>query len=114
MWIPTEEEIAYYKRLGQNPDADDAYYADMLPLLLEHVNEECTQTFSPTELPGNVRLFLANAVTFYSNASFGLKSESVDDVTFSYDFDKLPGTLTGLLAKYGYGRSGMGARFHVF
>lgn len=113
MWIPTEDEITYYKRIGGNEAADDAYYRDMLPLMLEHINEECTQVFELNELPANVKLFLANSIAFFSNVEHGLKSEHVNSVIYTYDFSTLPKTITDLLAKYGYGRSRNGARFHV-
>lgn len=113
MWVPTADEITYYKRIGGNEEGADDYYKDMLPLMLEHINDECTQAFESNALPANVKLFLAQSIAYLSNVEHGLKSESVSSVSFSYDFSEIPKAITGLLVKYGYGNPKNGARFHV-
>lgn len=113
MW-PSNEEIAYYKRIGNNETATDEYYNDMLQLVLEHVNEECVEQFTPPDLPANVKLFLAQSIAFFYNMEPGLKSESVSSVSYSFDFSQLPVGITGLLGKYGYGSKRNYAKFHAW
>lgn len=106
-WVPTAEEIAYYKGLNQDKAANEDYYASMLPLLLEKVNEDCSQSFVPNNIPANVKIFLAKATQFYSGAT-GLKSRSMGTVSYSFDFNELPKSITDLLARY------RKAKYHVF
>lgn len=113
-WVLTPDEIAYYKRIGQGSELDDAYVADTLPLLLEWAQEQCTVEFKdPSKLPVGVKLFLAHAVKFFGSAEIGLKSEKMGSVSFSYDFATLPSFITDFLFEYGYGRKRNRARFHV-
>ena len=115
MWELTPDEIAYYKRVGQSSELDDAYVQDTLPLLLEWAQEQCTVPFKqPPNLPVGVKLFLAHALKFFGSAEIGLKSEKMGSVSFSYDFAALPSFVTDFLAEYGYGRKRNRARFHVF
>ena len=111
MW-PTVNDITYYKRIGKLEE-DDTYVADMLPLLLEHINSECVVEFTAPDLPANVKLFLAQSLAFFSAAQPGLESEKMGSVSFSYNFKELPVALKDLLSQYGYGRKRSGARFHV-
>ena len=106
-WVPTTEEIAYYKGLNQDKATNGDYYASMLPLLLEKVNEDYNQSFEPFNIPANVKLFLAKATQFYSGA-IGMKSRSMGTVSYSFDFNELPNSLTDLLERY------RKAKFHVF
>lgn len=99
-WIPSDEEVAYYKALNQDKSDNSDYYKMMLPLLLENVNEEYNQNFDPTNLPGGIKIFLAKAVQFYANSGSGLTSRSMGSVSYSFDFSTLPSTLTDLLTKY--------------
>lgn len=113
MWVPTPDEITYYKRIGQCADLDDQYVIDTLPLILEMAQSECTVEFSYPNLPSNVKLFLAHSLQFYGAAQPGLKSERMGTVSYSYDFAKLPSYISDFLANFGYGRKRNGARFHV-
>lgn len=106
-WIPSTEEITYYKGLNQDKASNEDYYKSMLPLLLEKVNEDYTQSFDHINLPANVKLFLAKATQFYSGSP-GLKSRSMGTVSYSFDFSELPETITGLLVRY------RKAKYHVF
>lgn len=114
MWKPTADEIAYYKRNARLESASDEYITDQLPLLLEHINEECSNVeFKYENLPANVKMFLFGALNFLHSAQYGVKSEKMGSVSFTYDYDNIPANLTGLLSKYGYKRSQNGARYHV-
>lgn len=99
-WIPSDEEVAYYKSLNQDKSKNEDYYKVMLPIVLDNVNEEYNQNFNQANLPGAVKLFLAKAVQFYSNSGSGLKSRSMGTISYTFDFSTLPSTLTGLLARY--------------
>lgn len=113
MWNPTQEEIAYYKRIGQCVQLDDQYVIDTLPLILEMAQSECTTEFNYPDLPSNVKLFLAHSLQFYGAAQPGIDSEKMGTVSYSYDFTKLPSYITDFLANFGYGRKRNRARFHV-
>lgn len=113
MWTPTADEIAYYKRNAKLDNVSDEYITDQLPLLLEHVNEECEVQFNHSNLPANVKMFIIGALNYFGSAQYGLESEKMGSVSFSYDFSEMPKSLKDLLAKYGYGRKRNGARYHV-
>ena len=98
-WVPTPEELTYYKTLNHDSAANESYYQVMLPLLLEKVNEDYNQSFTPTNLPANVKLFLAKAVQFYGGA-VGLKSRRMGTVSYAFDFSTLPSSIMDLLARY--------------
>lgn len=98
-WIPTEDEVAYYKTINQDKSANEDTYKVMLPLLLEKLNEDYDQSFSSPNLPANVKIFLAKATQFFTGNT-GLKSRSMGTVSYSFDFQKLPSTITDLLARY--------------
>lgn len=98
-WIPTEDEIKFYKSLNKDKQANDEYYRAMLPVLLEYVNEEYRQNFKPDSLPGSVKLFLAKAIEFYSNKA-GLESRRMGTVSYSFKLSELPKSITDLLIKY--------------
>ena len=106
MRTPTTEEIAQIKRLAQDEETSDTYYEDMIPIVLEHINDNITEPFEDdyTALPGTVKLFIAQTVGYFAQAAFGVKSEKMGSVSFSYDYSKLPASITGLLSKYGYGQ----------
>lgn len=106
-WIPSDEEIKYYKALNQDKASNEEYYASMLPILLEKVNEDYCLSIEPESLPANVKLFLAKATQFYSGPT-GLKSRSMGTVSYSFDFSNLPQSITDLLARY------RKAKYHVF
>lgn len=106
-WVPSDEEITYYKGLNQDKASNGEYYRSVLPLLLEKVNEDYNQSFEHTSVPSNVKLFLAKATQFYSGFP-GLKSRSMGTVSYSFDFSELPQSITGLLARY------RKAKYHVF
>lgn len=107
MWTVTDEDVTYYATLGQvkKPNAD--YYKTMLPILLEKVNEDYNTKFTPDELPANIKLFLAKAISFYSGHA-GLKSRRMGSVSYSYDFNEMPTFITDLLRGY------RKAKYHVF
>lgn len=106
-WIVTDEEVNYYATLANAKKVNADYYKAMLPLLLKKVNEDYKTKFVHTDLPANVEIFLAKAVAFYSGAT-GLKSRKMGSVSYSYNFDELPATLTSLLEGY------RKAKYHVF
>lgn len=113
-WIPTQDEIDYFKRLARDPNGDDEYYEMMLPLLLEWVNAETCQNFTHDDLPATVKLFLAQAVKLMGSNTNGLKSKKMGSVSYTLqDFGTTLSGLTGMLAMYGFGRKKNGARFHV-
>ena len=114
MWVLTPTEIAYFKRIGQCEGVDDLYVSDMIPLLFDHVNEECAKEFTVESMTASVKLFLAQALAFFSVMQPGLEGERVGSVSFNYDFSKLPDTITGLLSQYGYGKKRGIARFRPF
>lgn len=98
-WNPTDEDISYYKKINQDEEDNVEYYRIMLPLLLGKINEDYEQTFEPTSLPSNVKLFLALAINFYGS-DIGVTSERMGSVSYSYDFSALPSTITDLLISY--------------
>lgn len=103
---PTNEEVLHFQSLAQDERGDKTYYENMIPIILEHINKRIQiEPFNDDDyllLPGDVRLFIAKTVTWFGNAEFGLKSESVSSVSFTYDFAQLPDALTDLLSDYGY------------
>lgn len=107
MWTVTDDEVTYYATLGQvkKPNAD--YYKVMLPLLLEKVNEDYGTKFKHTDLPANVKIFLAKAIAFYAGHT-GLKSRKMGSVSYTFDFTELEGSITSLLQGY------RKAKYHVF
>lgn len=102
---PTNEEVTQIKRLAQDEEANDTYYSDMIPIVLEHINDNITEAFKDdyTALPGTVKLFIAQTIRFFNSAEFGLESEKMGSVSYSYDYTTLPVAITNLLTKYGYG-----------
>lgn len=98
-WIPTDEEVAYFKALNRDNSKDDDYYKAMLPLLLEMVNKRYNQRFKPDKLPADVKLFLAKATEFFKMQQ-GLKARRMDDVSYTYEISELPKSITNLLINY--------------
>lgn len=99
MWEPTTEEIEEIKLInGEQGTVKDKYYGAMLPLLLDHVQEWCNNTFTPPNIPGGVKLFLAKAIQFNQNKA-GLKGRTMGTVSYSYDLE-FPASLYTYLRPY--------------
>lgn len=88
MWKPTLHDIEEIKLLnGEQGDGKDEYYSAMLPLLLEHVQAECNNSFGdPVTIPGGVKIFMAKAIQHNQNKA-GLKSRTMGTVSYSYDLE---------------------------
>ncbi|WP_203364719.1 hypothetical protein [Bacillus sp. REN10] len=99
MWQPTQDEIEQIKLInGEQGTAKDGYYRTMLPLLLEHLEIYCNNKFTPPDIPGGVRIFMAKAIQ-HNCQKAGLKSRSMGTVSYSYDLE-FPGSMYMYLAPY--------------
>lgn len=113
MRVPTNEEVAEIKRLAKDEETSDVYYKDMIPIVLEHVNDNIEVPFNDeyATLPGTVKLFIALTINYFAEAAFGVKSEKMGSASFTYDYSKLPASITNLLSKYGYGADDRKVKF---
>lgn len=110
-WTPTDEEIKYYKVIcGDKSSTNDEFYKVMLPLVLDMLNDQLCQKFTPTTLPSALKIFLAKSTNFFSGNG-ALKGRSMGTVSYTFDFGTLPSALTDLLKPYDACRK---AKFHVF
>ncbi|MED4461858.1 phage head-tail connector protein [Metabacillus fastidiosus] len=99
MWKPTPEEIKEIKGINrERSTVNDDYYGAMLPILLEHVEAYCNNSFRPPDIPGGVKIFLAKAIE-HNQLKTGLKSRSMGSVSYSYDLE-FPETLYKYLRPY--------------
>lgn len=80
-----------------NTDKHDPYLIEMLPIMIEHAEDQCRTSFGD-ELPGGVKLFVVNAIKFNMNPP-GLKSRSMGEVSYSYNTD-FPPNIMRYLAPY--------------
>lgn len=109
-WNPTQEEIDYYKKLAGDPNGDNDYYAMMLPLMLESMNEQLCQCFTIDKLPASLKIYLGKATGFFKKDNT-LKSRHMGTVSYSWDASTLPASISNLLKPY---NRCSGGRFVVF
>ncbi|MBT2661943.1 hypothetical protein [Bacillus sp. ISL-45] len=104
MYKPTDDEVKEIMLInGESRTEQMEHYRTMLPLLFDHVKEECNNTFGDSEttspvIPGGVKIFMAKAIEFYQNKT-GLRNRSMGTVSYSFE-SELPRSLYNNLRAY--------------
>ncbi|MEH6941523.1 phage head-tail connector protein [Bacillus sp. JJ722] len=99
MWVPTNEEVAEYKRLNQEKSAKkDDYYRSMIPIVLDIASGYCNQNFEHEMIPPKVKLFIAK-VTQFNEQKAGRSSRKMGTVSEAYEVE-VPKSFYKFIAPY--------------